>query len=93
MLQRELLSASWERLKPGGILAYVTCSPHPTETTAQIEWFLRHEPKAQLLDATQTILNLNPTLVMNTNRKTAQLWPHRNGTDAMFLALLQKAKS
>ena len=90
ILQRELLSASWRALKPGGVLAYVTCSPHPTETTAQIEWFLRTEPNSTLLNATECLLALNPQLVLNRDRKTAQLWPHRNGTDAMFLALLQK---
>lgn len=93
VLQRELLTAAWQNLKPGGVLAYVTCSPHPTETMSQIEWFLRKEPQAALLNATETVSGLNPDLELNHNRKTLQLWPHRNGTDAMFLALLQKTKS
>ena len=89
-LQRELLKSAWKHLKPGGILAYVTCSPHPAETTAQIEWFLRSEKNSLLRDATSVIQDLNPGLALNPNRKTVQLWPHRNGTDAMFLALLEK---
>ncbi|MTA29702.1 MAG: rRNA small subunit methyltransferase B, partial [Actinobacteria bacterium] len=90
-LQRELLTAAWNHLKPGGILAYVTCSPHPAETTAQIEWFLRSRKDSALLDATEVFVKLNPELSLNPKRKTVQLWPHRNGTDAMFLALLQKS--
>lgn len=89
-LQRELLSSAWSHLKPGGVLAYVTCSPHPAETTAQMEWFLRTNKDAKLLNATSTLLEINPNLELNRSRKTAQLWPHRNGTDAMFLALLEK---
>ena len=89
-LQRELLDAAWANLKPGGTLAYVTCSPHPTETTSQIEWFLRSNPEAKLADATSVLLEINPKLDIKKNRKTAQLWPHRNGTDAMFIALVEK---
>lgn len=90
-LQRELLASAWKHLKPGGILAYVTCSPHPAETTAQIEWFLRTEKDSALLDATSVFRGLNAQLEHNPKRKTVQLWPHRNGTDAMFIALLEKA--
>jgi hypothetical protein len=34
---------------------------------------------------------LNPALKLNKERKTVQLWPQIHGTDAMFIALLQKA--
>ena len=89
-LQRELLQAAWNYLKPDGVLAYVTCSPHLSETTAQIEWFLRMNQDAKLLDSSQTLRGLNPKLELAPGRKTSQLWPHRNGTDAMFLAILEK---
>ena len=91
VLQRELITAAWAHLKPGGVLAYVTCSPHPTETTSQIEWMLRVNSNAMLLDSTSVLKRLNPQLDLQPNRKTAQLWPHRNGTDAMFIALIQKS--
>jgi len=91
VLQRELITAAWSHLKPGGVLAYVTCSPHPAETTSQIEWMLRGNSDAILLDTTSVLKRLNPNLDLQPNRKTAQLWPHRNGTDAMFIALIQKS--
>ena len=90
-LQRELLIAAFSHLKVGGILAYVTCSPHPTETTAQVEWLLRTEKDSTLLDATKVLRELNPQLVLAEGRKTVQLWPHRNNTDAMFIALIQNS--
>jgi len=89
-LQRELIQSAWMALKPGGVLAYVTCSPHPTETTSQVEWLLRTFKDSVLLNATETVLRLNPSLEVVRSRKTVQLWPHRNGTDAMFLGLIEK---
>ena len=89
-IQRELLQSAWQHLKPGGVLAYVTCSPHPSETTSQVEWFLRSTPNAKLLDAGEVVRELSPGIQMKPGRKTVQLWPHRNVTDAMFICLVSK---
>ena len=89
-LQRELIVSAWKHLNPGGVLTYVTCSPHPTETTAQIEWLLRTEKGSVLLNATEVLTAIAPTLNLPQNRRTVQLWPHRDNTDAMFIALIQK---
>jgi len=90
-LQEELFDSAWAGLKPGGVLAYVTCSPHLAETTAIVE---RAQHKlgtaVELLDAVEVLKQLNPMLKLNGSRKTVQLWPHIHGTDAMFIALLQK---
>ncbi|MFM2384686.1 MAG: hypothetical protein RL166_560 [Actinomycetota bacterium] len=91
-LQRELIESAWAALAPGGVLGYVTCSPHPTETTAQIEWLLRTFKDSDLLNATEELMKINPLLNLKSGRKTVQLWPHRNDTDAMFIALVQKRK-
>lgn len=89
-IQRELLQSAWQHLKPGGLMAYVTCSPHPSETTSQVEWFLRSNSDAKLLDAGAVIRQLSPDIQIMPGRKTVQLWPHRNVTDAMFICLLSK---
>lgn len=91
-LQRELIESAWNALAPGGVLGYVTCSPHPTETTGQIEWLLRTFKDSELLNATDVLKEINPLLNLNQARKTVQLWPHRNDTDAMFIALVMKRK-
>ena len=90
-LQEELFDSAWAGLKPGGVLAYVTCSPHLAETTAIVER-AQHKLGENLLvlDAVAVLHQLNPALKLNGERKTVQLWPQIHGTDAMFIALMQK---
>lgn len=91
-LQRDLLLSAWGALEPGGVLAYVTCSPHLSETTAQIAWAHgKFKQELQLLNANEILNRINPALELDESLLTAQLWPHFHGTDAMFLALLRKS--
>ena len=90
-LQRELFTASFEALLPGGVLGYVTCSPHLSETTALVTWAeAKLEGDVELLPANAILNEVNPELRLDESFKTAQLWPHINGTDAMFIALFRK---
>jgi 16S rRNA (cytosine967-C5)-methyltransferase len=63
-LQSQLLAAGLRLVRPGGVVAYVTCSPHLAETKRVVEG-------------------------AGTIERTQQWWPHRHGTDAMFLAILR----
>ncbi|MEY4263354.1 MAG: hypothetical protein RLY88_1062 [Actinomycetota bacterium] len=90
-LQEELLASAWQALKPGGVLAYVTCSPHIAETNSIVEWAGRKLSGVELLNSNEVLAKINPNLVLNGKRKTAQLWPHLHQTDAMFIALLRKS--
>jgi 16S rRNA (cytosine967-C5)-methyltransferase len=85
-LQRELLTAALRHVRPGGVVAYVTCSPHLSETAGVLAAVRRTHPKVQQLDARECLPGV-PDLGAG---PTAQLWPHRHGTDAMFLALLRR---
>jgi 16S rRNA (cytosine967-C5)-methyltransferase len=96
-LQRELFESAWQGLRPGGVLAYVTCSPHPAETTGIVTWAEKtYGDQLELLDATAVLQKINPALkndpalALTEGRKTVQLWPQRQTTDAMFIALLRK---
>jgi 16S rRNA (cytosine967-C5)-methyltransferase len=94
-LQVELLSAALDALAPGGIVAYVTCSPHLAETTGVVQEVLRSRSDIVELDARAAITDVavSPIDLAEDGRAgsgSAQLWPHRHGTDAMFLALLQR---
>ena len=92
-LQKELIEAAWGALKPGGVLTYSTCSPHPSETTAIVEQALRKfGTSAELLNANAILSEIEPSLRLNPNRKTAQLWPDRDDTDAMFIAVIRKSE-
>jgi 16S rRNA (cytosine967-C5)-methyltransferase len=86
-LQGELLEAGVGLLRPGGVLAYVTCSPHLAETVVPVSDVLRRHPELEQLDA-RPLLPGVPDLG---DGRTVQLWPHLHGTDAMFLSLLRRA--
>lgn len=90
-IQHDLLEAGQAHLKPGGILAYVTCSPHIAETRSIVDRTLRAHPELVELDAKQIMQAIaREPLDLAGSQLSAQLWPHRNSTDAMFIALLQR---
>jgi 16S rRNA (cytosine967-C5)-methyltransferase len=90
-LQRDLFKASWDALLPGGVVGYVTCSPHLSETTALVSWAeSAYGGDIELLPANVILNEINPNLGLDVSFRTAQLWPHIHGTDAMFIALFRK---
>jgi 16S rRNA (cytosine967-C5)-methyltransferase len=78
-LQRDLLAAALRLVRPGGVVAYVTCSPHLGETRDVVAGHDLVDARASFDPADR--LGDGPTV---------QLWPHRQGTDAMFCALLRR---
>jgi 16S rRNA (cytosine967-C5)-methyltransferase len=90
-LQRELLKSALDAVRPGGVVAYVTCSPHPAETTAVVTDALRKRDDLELLDAGAALDKVSLSGHLEAGHDlTAQLWPHVHRTDAMFLALIHK---
>ena len=88
-LQRELLGAALRAVRPGGVVAYVTCSPHLVETDVGVtEACRRSAYPVDLLDA-RTLLP--PGMPALGGGPSVQLWPHRHGTDAMFLGVLRRS--
>ncbi len=87
-LQRELLRAGLERTRPGGVVTYATCSPHPDETAAVVT-AVAAETGAEVLD-TPALLPEVPDTGLPDGAPGVQLWPHRHGTDAMYAAVLRK---
>jgi 16S rRNA (cytosine967-C5)-methyltransferase len=85
-LQRELLLAALRHVRPGGVVAYVTCSPHLAETAGIVAGVLRRQKDLEHLDARPYLPGV-PDLGAG---PSVQLWPHRHGTDAMFVALLRR---
>jgi len=92
-LQASLIDAAVESLRPGGILAYVTCSPHLGETRIAVAEALKRHPGVLDELPTQEILQgaVKQPLDLAGDPAQVQLWPHRHNTDAMFIALLRKA--
>ncbi len=84
-LQRALLSAAVDSVRPGGLVAYVTCSPVLAETSGVVSALLAERSDVRVEEAELAARAPGPL------PGTAQLWPHVHGTDAMFLALLRRA--
>ncbi len=87
-LQRLLLAAAVELVRPGGVVAYATCSPVLAETAEVVSAELDARPDVVLDDA-RAVLPDVPDCAGPLDG-TVQLWPHRHGTDAMFIALLRR---
>lgn len=85
-LQRSLLASGLDAVRPGGAVAYVTCSPHVAETRLVVQDAIRRRDDVELVDARPLLAGV-PDLG---DGPTVQLWPHRHGTDAMFLAVLRR---
>jgi len=90
-LQRALLRSALAACRPGGVVAYVTCSPVPAETRDVVTEVVSSTPGTEILDA-PTILSAVPD-VRSPAQEFAQLWPHRHTTDAIFVALLRRTPS
>jgi 16S rRNA (cytosine967-C5)-methyltransferase len=78
-LQTELLQAALRLTRPGGVVGYVTCSPHRAETAEVVAHHDLEDARA-----------LFPGVPNLGDGPTVQLWPHRHGTDAMFFALIRR---
>jgi 16S rRNA (cytosine967-C5)-methyltransferase len=89
-LQRDLLAAALHSARPGGIVAYVTCSPHLAETRDVVADVLAGRGDAEVLDAPAVLAEVPALRCRGEGSRYAQFWPHRHGTDAIFLALLRR---
>ncbi len=91
-LQRELLFSAVDAVRPGGVVGYVTCSPHLAETQTVVSDVLKKRPGLTRLDtpaAVRAVLRPGAEPDLGT-RDDLQLWPHIHGTDAMHLTLLRR---
>lgn len=84
-LQVSLLATAIASAAPGGVVAYVTCSPHRRETADVVNEVVGATSGVSVLHAPDYLPEVPDAALGD----FVQLWPHRHGTDAMFLALLR----
>ncbi|GAA4713705.1 RsmB/NOP family class I SAM-dependent RNA methyltransferase [Nocardioides conyzicola] len=87
-LQRKLVDAALDLVRPGGIVLYATCSPVLGETSGVVTAVLEGRDDVVLEDVGRVLPDVPDAA--GPLPGTMQLWPHRHGTDAMFLALLRR---
>jgi 16S rRNA (cytosine967-C5)-methyltransferase len=86
-LQGQLLSSALGLVRPGGVVAYVTCSPVLAETRGVVDTVLRRDHVDVVEEPVAPLL---PEVADTGDGPSVQLWPHRHGTDAMFISLLRR---
>ncbi|WJG21663.1 16S rRNA (cytosine(967)-C(5))-methyltransferase RsmB [Vibrio furnissii] len=76
-LQREIIDAMWQQLKPGGTLVYATCSITPQENVLQVKDFLARTSNAQLVGS-------------ELDNPGRQILPGEEDMDGFYYAVLTK---
>ena len=93
-IQRDLLASALDAAAPGGVVAYVTCSPHLAETRLIVADVLKKREDIEQLDARDAVragvLPSQQKDIELGEGPAVQLWPHLHGTDAMYISLLRK---
>jgi 16S rRNA (cytosine967-C5)-methyltransferase len=79
-IQVSIAVASTDLLRPGGRLVYSVCTFPRAETDAACDAILRHRPDLRAIET------LGPDGAATRHR----LWPHRHGTDGMFVAAFER---
>lgn len=86
-LQREIITACWRYVKPGGVIMYSTCTVHRAENEEQAAWMRREFPLE--------MESLNPNLpealrCSEAERGMLQLVPGVHDCDGFFLARFRR---
>src|SRR4051794_26793205 len=94
--QVEVLDRAAGLVKPGGRIAYVTCSVLPAENGAQVGAFVERHPEFSVVPPSQTIVALwdKAEEFANATLQSAEgllMTPRRTGTDAFFVSVMWKA--
>lgn len=90
-LQTELLESALDLVRPGGVVVYSTCSPDLRETRGIVDAALeRHGAGAAIRVEELDARDVLPDMGDLGSELSAQMWPHRHGTDAMFFSVLRR---
>jgi 16S rRNA (cytosine967-C5)-methyltransferase len=93
--QIEVLDRAAPLVKPGGRIAYITCSVLPAENGAQVEAFLTRHPEFAIVPPAQTVTALwdKADAFADAALQSPEGWlmtPRRTGTDGFFVSVLKK---
>ena len=96
-LQKEILSASWRCVRPGGVLLYSTCTVDRLENedmVAYIRGLGKASPEDETVFETESLDAFLPEALRSEQTRTGmlQLWPGQHGTDGFFLARLRRLR-
>lgn len=97
-IQKGLILAAYEALRPEGEMVYSTCTLVPQENEAIVDFLLQRNPEAELLDFRDFGLSwqMGMTQWKHLNfderlKKTKRLVPHKNNTEGFYIAKIKKS--
>ncbi len=93
--QVEVLERAVPLVKPGGRIAYITCSVLPVENSEQVRAFLDRHPEFSVVPPLQTagVLADKADAFARAALQSAEGWlmtPRRTGTDGFFVSVLRR---
>ena len=93
--QKTVLEEGADLVKPGGRLAYVTCSVLPSENSDQVESFLAGHPQFKLIAWPElwqrSLPAKTPVPSADGSGETLLMTPRDHGTDGFFVAVMQRS--
>src|ERR1700742_1939296 len=94
--QAEVLDRASAMVKPGGRIAYITCSVLPSENGEQVRGFVARHPEFSLAppEETASVLWDKAEAFAEAALQSPEGWlmtPRRTGTDGFFVSVLKKA--
>ena len=91
-LQEQLLESAAHVVAPGGLLAYVTCTPSVSETTDVLASVMSGRTDFSPVEVAPIIRRITNDAVSPSDAEAyVQLWPHINNTDAMFISIFERS--
>ncbi|MCR5077273.1 MAG: hypothetical protein K6A82_04445 [Prevotella sp.] len=95
LLQRSIISDIWDRLKPGGILVYSTCTFNTHEDEENVAWILREYGATLLPVPTEEAWNITGSLIGNPladggDFPVYRFIPGRTRGEGLFMAVIRK---
>ena len=92
--QRTVLDQVARLVKPGGRLAYITCSVLPPENRGQVDAFIARFPEFSIVPWPelweQAAFSVAPPQSPDGSIETLQMTPRSFGTDGFYVAVLQR---
>jgi 16S rRNA (cytosine967-C5)-methyltransferase len=93
--QKSVLDQGAALVKPGGRLAYITCSVLPSENGDQVDSFLARRPEFKLIAWPElwerSLPGETPVPSADGSAETLLMTPRDHGTDGFFVAVMQRS--
>jgi NOL1/NOP2/sun family putative RNA methylase len=96
-VQKGLITAGYQALKPGGRMLYSTCTIAPEENEAVVAYLLKRFPEAEILPVELPNFKMRPALTEwagdvfpSALKNCRRILPQDNNAEAFFVALIRK---